>query len=72
MKDRPKFRLADEESKDVRATLPQAYYSLILGLLPPPASVADSNSKLDRDGFSSRQLEKAQPVWVRELTVESF
>ena len=26
MKDRPKFRLADEESKDVRATLPQAYY----------------------------------------------
>ena len=39
---------------------------------PPPASVADSNSKLDRDGFSSRQLEKAQPVWVRELTVESF
>ena len=27
MKDRPKFRLADEESKDVRATLPQAYYS---------------------------------------------
>lgn len=28
MKDRPKFRLADEESKDVRATLPQAYYLL--------------------------------------------
>ena len=31
MKDRPKFRLADEESKDVRATLPQAYY--LAGLL---------------------------------------
>ena len=30
MKDRPKFRLAHEESKDVRATLPQAYYILIV------------------------------------------
>ena len=30
MKDRPKFRLADEESKDVRATLPQAYYNPVI------------------------------------------
>ena len=26
----PLFRLADEESKDVRATLPQAYYSVVI------------------------------------------
>ena len=33
----PLFRLADEESKDVRATLPQAYYSTPeLRLLKPP------------------------------------
>ena len=39
MKDRPKFRLADEESKDVRATLPQAYFRGVL-LFPSGARQA--------------------------------